>query len=150
MLRLGAPLVVAGCVFFSLVIAVTGGFSATVFGSHVAVHDPMRPFFVATVIGVLFVIGSGATEAWHLASGLTTRISARAAALTLAVAVAIVALAYATTVAGDPESYVNVSTADLIRSGSLKAPQPAVAQVPWPAAGWTFAPLGYRPVDDEG
>ena len=52
--------------------------------------------------------------------------------------------------AGDPESYVNVSTADLIRSGSLKAPQPAVAQVPWPAAGWTFAPLGYRPVDDEG
>ena len=57
MLRLGAPLVVAGCVFFSLVITVTGGFSATVFGSHVAVHDPMRPFFVATVIGVAVIRG---------------------------------------------------------------------------------------------
>jgi hypothetical protein len=42
-----------------------------------------------------------------------------------------------------------LSQADLWLARDLTVEQPIAADVPWPNAGWTFAPLGYRPAPDD-
>ena len=73
----------------------------------------------------------------------------RWAAVALAIALFAVALTFMTTVAGGADAYGYVSQADLWRSGLPVIDQPWMADVPWPSKIWSFAPLGYRPFDDQ-
>ena len=50
--------------------------------------------------------------------------------------------------AAGADAYGYVSQADLWRRGNLFIDQRFSADVPWPLARWTFAPLGYRPEPD--
>jgi len=48
-------------------------------------------------------------------------------------------------VASGADPYGYLSQADLWRRGDLHVPQPFMRELPWPDAGETVAPLGYRP-----
>jgi hypothetical protein len=61
-----------------------------------------------------------------------------------------VGIAYNSTAASGPDQYGYVSQAELWIGGNLHVPQPWAEHVPWPSKRWSFAPLGYRPVDVEG
>jgi Dolichyl-phosphate-mannose-protein mannosyltransferase len=63
----------------------------------------------------------------------------------VAIAVTVSTVAHGARVVGGADEYGYVSQADLWLKGSLEIRQPFVRQLPWPYAGWTFAPLGYRP-----
>ncbi len=52
--------------------------------------------------------------------------------------------------AAGSDSYGYVSQADLWLHGHLHIEQPFVKQFSWPFREWTFAPLGYRPVNLSG
>lgn len=71
----------------------------------------------------------------------------RSAPAVLAGGIAAVVLAagvlYGARIAGGSDSWGYLSQAELWRSGALRVDQPFVAEVPWPRAGPSFAPLGY-------
>ena len=49
---------------------------------------------------------------------------------------------------GGADTYGYLSQSELWAEGSLKIRQPFTAEVPWPNAGWMFAPIGsYRPMN---
>jgi len=66
-------------------------------------------------------------------------------ACALALIVSAAAVARAGRAIGGADEYGYVSQAELWLHGELRIEQPFVRQVPWRFAGWTFAPLGYRP-----
>jgi hypothetical protein len=72
------------------------------------------------------------------------RVPATAVALTLAAIVVGVGIKWNTNIGGGADAYGYVSQADLWLKGNVMVSQPWVNDVPWPARGWTFSPLGYR------
>jgi Dolichyl-phosphate-mannose-protein mannosyltransferase len=66
-------------------------------------------------------------------------------AATVAVAVSASTVMYGPRAVGGADEYGYVSQAELWLNGNLKIDQPFAKQAPWRDAGWTFAPLGYRP-----
>ncbi len=73
------------------------------------------------------------------------RVPVTAVAFVIAAVLVGVGIKWNTRVGGGADSYGYVSQADLWLKGTLAIPQPWVSQVPWPSAGRTFAPFGYRP-----
>jgi hypothetical protein len=69
-------------------------------------------------------------------------------ALILAVIVAGVAWTWNTRAASGSDAYGYVSQAELWLHGNLQIDQSFAAEAPWPLAGYTFSPLGYRPTGD--
>jgi hypothetical protein len=67
----------------------------------------------------------------------------------LAVLISAATVAHAARAVGGADEYGYVSQAELWLEGSLKIEQPFVKQLPWRSAGWSFAPLGYRPHPDD-
>ena len=63
----------------------------------------------------------------------------------LAAGVVAFGLVYRTGVASGADPYGYLSEADLWRAGNLHVPQPFMRELPWPDAGDTASPLGYRP-----
>ena len=65
--------------------------------------------------------------------------------LILAGTVGITGIVYATTAASGADAHGYLAQADTLIHGHVRIEQPWAAAVPWPAASWTFSPLGYRP-----
>lgn len=150
MFRNGVLTLAALLLIGAVVAAVGGGFDIRVLGSHVSVHDPLRLFWWSSAAMAMFVIAHGVEPTWRATRRLASRISTNAVAGAVALLVMGTGVLLTTGVAGDTESYGYVSQADFPRTVGLKVPQPWVARVPWPNAGSTFAPVAYRPIDDEG
>jgi hypothetical protein len=148
MRRLRTPALVLFFIFsiWTLWLVVAGGVDTTLFGMSIRSNDPMRPFALANLALLLFVVaGPGIQEAWTRLGQAAARIDDRVPALIMAFGVAVLGLSYATTVANGADAYGYVSQADLWLTGNLRIDQPWVAELPWPNAEWTAAPLGYRP-----
>jgi 4-amino-4-deoxy-L-arabinose transferase-like glycosyltransferase len=79
--------------------------------------------------------------------GRLLRAHASAAAI-LALTVVGTGVIWNTRAAAGADAYGYVSQTDLWRRGNLFIDQRFSAEVPWPLARWTFAPLGYRPEPD--
>ena len=150
MFRVGALTLAAVLLVGAVVSAVGGGFDVHVFGLRLAVHNPLRIFWWSSAFAVMVVLAHGAERTWRAIRVLLSRIGANTVACAAALFVICTGVQFATGVASDIESYGYLSQADFLRTVGLKVPQPWVAQAPWPNAGWTFAPVAYRPLDDEG
>jgi hypothetical protein len=140
--------------------AVTGGFRIHFFGIPVSARGEHRAALVALVLGLTgyaildrerVLTRSLGRSLRHAAIQLHAWTVRRAASL-----LAVVVLVAATTVfwvgvrhgvrsAGGADSSGYVSQSVLWREGSLRQPLEIARVAPWPHAGWTFAPLGYKP-----
>ena len=108
-------------------------------------RDPWRPVLIAAVALVVAFQAAGRPSGARRWLDAAARVDDRIIAGVLATATCVMGIAYATTVAGGADSYGYISEADLWLKGELKQPQLWAQQAPWPAAGWSFSPLGYRP-----
>jgi len=135
---------------WALWLAIFGGFDLVIGGRTISSNEPLRPMAIAAVGLVLFVAtyGVGRAHAWWTRA--TGTIADGAIVSVLALATVILGFAYSTTAASGPDPYGYVSQAELWLQGNLHVPQPWAAEVPWPSKRWSFAPLGYRPVDIDG
>jgi hypothetical protein len=123
-----------------------GGFDWNIAGLKLTSNNPSR----------LFVIGAVALAGYFFAGGriryaaVETAVRAIGArphwvALVIAIGATATAWTQATRIAGGPDPYGYVSQAEMWLAGQLEIPQPWAADVPWPDAVLTFAPLGYGP-----
>ena len=145
--ELSFALAVIGCAG-TIWLVVVGGVDTTLFGIPMTANEPMRPFLLATIALAVFIwSGPGPARAWSWVQQATAGFDDRVVAGLLAAAVAIAGLVYGSFVAVGADAYGYVSQADLWLGGSLRIEQPWVADVPWPNAKWTAAPLGYRPIE---
>jgi hypothetical protein len=148
-------LAVAGAAW-AVLLLLTGGFETTVAGVAISAHDPLRPLLAAALSLTVFILAGGDLRPLF---GVLGAVAARVApvrrllarpsrvAWAFAIATTLVAWVYGTKAVGGADSYGYLSQSDLWAEGSLKVHQPFAAQVPWPTADWTFAPIGsYRPV----
>ena len=146
-----AALALAGAaLLWALVLAFYGGFEFELFGSTVTSYEPLRPLLLTALALTVFVFAHGverSEQQWTRAVG---RLSDRSLVLVMAGAVVTAGIAYNTTAAIGPDQYGYVSQADLWLDGNLHVPQPWAEHVPWPSKRWSFAPLGYRPVETDG
>ena len=146
-----AALALAGAALvWALVLAFYGGFEFELFGSTVTSYEPLRPLLLAALALAVFVFIHGVERSERLWTRTVARVSDRSLVLAMAGAVVAAGIAYNTTAANGPDQYGYVSQADLWLDGTLHVPQPWAEHVPWPSKRWSFAPLGYRPVEEEG
>jgi hypothetical protein len=68
----------------------------------------------------------------------------------LSVAITVLGVTHGVFTARSADEYGYLSQADLWLAGHLTIEQPIAREVPWPNADWTFAPMGYRPLDKPG
>ena len=134
---------------------IAGGFITTIAGVRIRSNNPQRVLLITALsLGGYFLLGGGIPiarlTAFARRSATALRRHPTAIAVLLAVSTMAVAMAGSTRMAGGSDAYGYVSQADLWLAGSLKVPQPWVAEVPWPDAKWTFTPLGYRPAEVPG
>jgi hypothetical protein len=148
-----------------------GGFDVRLFGHVVTSHEPMRPLLIAALAVTVFMLAGGdaavtrrvkavaaigerlGADGWTASLPLQRRLGAwlraghldRAAVAALTLVAVVVGLHDGSKAAGGSDSYGYISQVDLFLKGSLKVEQPWVRDVPWPAAIWTFSPLGYKP-----
>lgn len=127
-----------------------GGFAFQAFGHRISSNEPLRPLTLAAVGLWIWIWGHGTDRAWSAWGRATSRISDAWVVAALSLTTFVAGVAYNTTVGVGSDSYGYISEADLWLRHDLKVPQPWAAAVPWPAAGATFAPLGYRPVGSVG
>jgi hypothetical protein len=138
---------VIGCAW-ALWLAVVGGVDTRLFGVTITSNDPVRPFLLATIgIAVFIWSGAGPAATWRWLQQSAGGLDDRMAAILLAGGVAVAGVTYGSFVAAGADAYGYVSQADLWLGGNLRVEQPWVADVPWPNAKWTAAPLGYRPIE---
>ncbi len=135
---------------WAFVIAFHGGFEFQLFGSTVTSYEPLRPLILAALALTVFVVANGVERSERLWTRAVAPLGDRGLVLAMSGAVVAAGIAYNTTAANGPDQYGYVSQADLWLDGNLHVPQPWAEHVPWPSKRWSFAPLGYRPVEEEG
>jgi hypothetical protein len=135
---------------WGLLLAVSGGFDTRVLGVRITTHEPLRPVLIAAVALTVFILSNGVVRTERRWLAAAVRIDDRWLAGVLAAGTLVLALAYSTTTASGSDAYGYVSEADLWIAGSLKVQQSWEAQIPWPSRLWSFAPLGYRPIEQDG
>ncbi len=145
-----AALAVAGAaLMWAIFIAFVGGFDFELFGATVTSYEPLRPLLLTALALTVFVFSHGVERSEQLWTRTVARFSDRFLVVAMSGAVVAAGIAYNTTAANGPDQYGYVSQADLWLSGNLHVPQPWAEHVPWPSKRWSFAPLGYRPVEEE-
>lgn len=145
--ELSFALAVIGAAWMTWLIVV-GGFELRIFGQTITSNEPVRPFLLASVALAVFIwSGPGADRAWQWVRDACAGADDRVVATLLAGGVAAAGIAYGSAVAAGSDAYGYVSQADLWLGGRLAIEQPWVAELPWPNAEWTAAPLGYRPIE---
>lgn len=161
-LRLRRPLVrvsmvalVCASLVWALWLVAFGGFDVTVLGVRIRSQDPRRLGLIAGLASIGFFLAGGAIPVAAIVErlrGWLAPVARRPGVIALGVAAlsVIMAVAGGTRIAGASDAYGYVSQADLWIDGNLKVRQPWVGQVPWPNREWTFTPLGYRPVEQNG
>lgn len=137
-------------------LALGGGVRAEIAGHLIRSTDPWRSAELAFSALTLFVITGGhvmlapvwrrVRAALEVRPAIGVLATAESGGLVIAAVVVASGLTYMTTAASGADGSGYVSQADRWIHGTLKPPQPWVGEVPWPDAGWTFAPLGYKPV----
>jgi hypothetical protein len=147
--RLALAAAVFGAVWTAALV-LFGGFDVTVAGVGVTSHSPLRPFLWASLAFALFAAVNGLQATADQLRRFAARIDPRLVVAALVIWTVGNALARGTTVGLGADAYGYVSQADLWAEGTVRQPQPWVEQVPWPNAGWTFSPLGYRPDESRG
>jgi hypothetical protein len=154
-----ARLLAIGSLFWAALLAATGGFDVALGWLVISAHDPYRPLLPASVAATIYILAGGAVAVprWVFDVSRTFARSRRAAsrlfgpralACVLAAATTAVGWVWGTKAVGGADSYGYLSQSELWATGTLKIRQPIAAEVPWPSAGWTFAPVGsYRPMN---
>jgi len=148
---------------WTAILVISGGVDTTLFGRAVSSHEPLRPLLIAAVAFSIYILIGHDTTATRWARALarstwlprTThdRIDSLdraghldlAAVILLAVIALVTGLRLESRAAGGSDSYGYLAEAELFLRGNLKVSQPWVAEVPWPNAEWTFAPLAFKP-----
>lgn len=136
---------VFGAVWASWLVLV-GGIDARIFGVSITSNEPMRPFVLSTLAGLLYAWLTGGFETLRARlHAIRSRVDDRLAAGAIAGAVFLTGVLHASTTVIGADSYGYVSQADLWIAGDLRIEQPWVSELPWPDARWTATPLGYVP-----
>ena len=139
-----------------MIVALTGGVDVHAFGHHLKSTAPDHPVF-ATAILAAFYISFFRDDArrWALAFAKFAPTVARLERVALPIVIVLsigaffVGIRQGVLVAQASDAWGYVSQADLWLARDLTIEQPIAREVPWPNAGWTFAPLGYRPLPDD-
>ena len=118
---------------WSIWVIAVGGFDTTFLGLRIRSNNPQRILSIAVVALAGFFLAGGTVSLSRTGAAVRRDGDDR--------------VRQQHENRGGADAYGYVSQADLWRQGTLKVPQPWVAEVPWPNAKWTFTPLGYRPVD---
>jgi hypothetical protein len=142
---LGASLLASA---LGLIAAWTGGFRVYVLGVGLSARGPHRAFLVAAALAAAALTIHASARSRLLGWLGRTAWGFHVAAGTTAILVLALGLVHGTKAPVGADGYGYVSQADLWLAGDLRIHQPLVHQVPWPAAAWTFTPLGYRPAPD--
>ena len=136
--------------------AFTGGFDVHALGQRLKSTAPDRPVYVTAILVALYLYffhDDARRRALALAKFAPTVARLERAALPIAIALSIavffVGVRQGVLVAEASDAWGYVSQADLWLARDLTIAQPVARDVPWPNAGWTFAPLGYRPARDD-
>ena len=131
---------------------IAGGYSLHLGPFRLASHSFFRDLCLAVTSAVLCTAIWGRDAVDALASRVIISVERKAVwiAAVLSLATLVVGLVAATRCACASDAYGYVSQADLWAAGTLHVAQPLASVVPWPAAEWTLAPLGYRPATYPG
>ncbi len=150
LVSIGALGLAAAALIWALILAFYSGFDFNVGGLRITTNEPLRPLILAGLALLVFTLTNGVerTHALWMAQAGRVRDGVVAAVLTAGVVYA--GIAHNTAVASGPDQYGYVSQADLWLTGELHVPQPWAEHVPWPTKRWSFAPLGYRPIEVDG
>ena len=130
-------------------LVVSGGFDTEIFGWRVTTNEPMRPMLIASITISLFILSGGRVRGGARISRAIVGANHRLLVGVMAAAVLAVGVTFATTAASGADSYGYVSQAELWIAGDLSIEQPWQADIPWPSRRWSFAPLGYRPIEHD-
>ena len=146
------------------VLMLSGGFETHIYGVEIRAHRPGRALWLVVVGAIAFVaLGGRWSLLWrdirHASQRRLERWESlwlpwlpppRTLVMAMAATICLLGVIYATRVASGSDSYGYVSQADLWLSGRMAIPQPFAAEVPWPRARDTFAPLGYKAAVRDG
>jgi len=154
--RIAALIVAAVSVVWASLLLVFGGIDVVVAGLYARSHNFQHPARIAAAALLVFLLTGGVAVVRDalpklVAAWVATRrvMSPLVAAALIAVATFAVTDAFCTTTAGGADDSGYVSQADRWLNHTLTPAQPWVAKVPWPNASWTFAPLGYKPIEGD-
>jgi hypothetical protein len=125
-----------------------GGFDTEILGLRVRSNAPLRPLIGGAIAFTLFVFLGGRVPLAWVAVLARVRPTERVQVIALSLAVTVFGIGWAATVASGSDSYGYVSQADLWLEGDLRIEQPWVEEATWPSRRWSFAPLGYRSLND--
>jgi hypothetical protein len=126
--------------------ALTGGFAIRFWGISASSRGLVRPLLLLGVsVGLLALLDGPRRLTAALGRLAAARWPCHSAAVGLALTTFALGAVFNSTAASGSDAYGYLSQADLWIRGDLVVRQPWVAEVPWPNAEWTFAPLGYRP-----
>jgi hypothetical protein len=145
------PVAIVALAAWAFLLAVTGGVDLRPAGIRFSSRDPFRPALVAYLLAVAWAVTHRAQAMAGLSSiaAATTRV-ARLLALLLALVLLGLGLRYGTYTASAADASGYLSQADRWLAGDLVVEQPFTREMPWSAADWTFAPLGYVPAVSGG
>lgn len=137
---------------WTILLVIVGGFDTNVFGIRIRTNDPYRPLVLSFLAVMTFVAAlkdeesdAAMSRLLELSAQMLRRLDLRLLSAGIALAVALVGIMWGARVAGGSDSYGYLSQAELWLSGRLTIEQPWVERAPWPAAEYSFAPLGYHP-----
>jgi hypothetical protein len=150
------PALVVLSALWALIVAFTGGFDVHAFGQRLKSTYPDRPAYLTAILATFYICffrddARRRALAFAKLAPMFARLEriALLIAIALSVAVFFVGLRQGVLVAEASDAWGYVSQADLWLARDLTSEQPIARNVPWPDAGWTFAPLGYRPAPDD-
>ncbi len=137
---------------WAVIAFVTDGFSVALGPLRVKATEPVRPIIAGAIATGIYAWRYSAADIdrfWRATFGAIKTTAVRAMPV-IALMGFVVGVYYGSFSVGGADSYGYVSQAELWLKGSLRIEQPWVQQFSWPYRGWTFAPLGYRPLSEDG
>src|SRR5688572_690382 len=147
MLATLAACVALGAGVWALAILLVGGMRVQLGPILISSRDPFRALAIAAVAyasSVLLAPAGNRSVAWQRLREWTGS-HASAAAFVAAAALFWMTFAYGARAAGGADTLGYVSYTYLWLNGSFEVAQPLAAEVPWPDAAESLAPLGYKP-----
>ena len=127
-----------------------GGYDGTLAGVRVSTNEPLRPLLIAAFAFSLFILSGGVWSSAARIGAVGRRTPPVLWAIGLAASVTAAGFIFSTTAASGSDSFGYVSQADRWLQGNPRIEQPFMAEIPWPSRLWSFAPLGYRPIEEPG
>ena len=137
--------VAAFALTWSIAIAVSGGIILNTSWGRVSSRNPVNPLAIGALALMCYVVAFRKYAEADLRRAATF-VGPRTLATLLVVAALVIGIRWGTFVAGGSDASGYVSQARLWLRGELTTLAPEWARdAPWQDAGWSSAPLGYRP-----